>query len=64
MVYEFIDLTFKLFVVQSVVPLKIRLHCEGCIQKIKKIILKIKGKKGLITNENLLIFVFNNQVSY
>ncbi|AEC09325.1 Heavy metal transport/detoxification superfamily protein [Arabidopsis thaliana] len=28
---------------ESVVPLKIRLHCEGCIQKIKKIILKIKG---------------------
>ncbi|ESQ52324.1 hypothetical protein EUTSA_v10016734mg [Eutrema salsugineum] len=28
---------------ESLVPLKIRLHCEGCIQKIKKIILKIKG---------------------
>ncbi|CAL9235820.1 unnamed protein product [Arabidopsis halleri] len=28
---------------ESSVPLKIRLHCEGCIQKIKKIILKIKG---------------------
>ncbi|CDY33208.1 BnaC04g08310D [Brassica napus] len=27
----------------SSVALKIRLHCEGCIQKIKKIILKIKG---------------------
>ncbi|KAF8101819.1 hypothetical protein N665_0201s0133 [Sinapis alba] len=28
---------------ESSVTLKIRLHCEGCIQKIKKIILKIKG---------------------
>ncbi|CAH2058971.1 unnamed protein product [Thlaspi arvense] len=28
---------------ESLVALKIRLHCEGCIQKIKKIILKIKG---------------------
>ncbi|KAJ4891793.1 Heavy metal transport/detoxification superfamily protein [Raphanus sativus] len=28
---------------ESSVALKIRLHCEGCIQKIKKIILKIKG---------------------
>ncbi|CAN8316762.1 unnamed protein product [Cochlearia groenlandica] len=28
---------------ESLVPLKIRLHCEGCIQKIKKIILKTKG---------------------
>ncbi|WZY81899.1 hypothetical protein YC2023_028283 [Brassica napus] len=28
---------------ESLVALKIRLHCEGCIEKIKKIILKIKG---------------------
>ncbi|EOA27101.1 hypothetical protein CARUB_v10023199mg [Capsella rubella] len=28
---------------ENSVALKIRLHCEGCIQKIKKIILKIKG---------------------
>ncbi|KFK29847.1 hypothetical protein AALP_AA7G186500 [Arabis alpina] len=28
---------------ESSVALKIRLHCEGCIQKIKKIIMKIKG---------------------
>ncbi|CAH8341183.1 unnamed protein product [Eruca vesicaria subsp. sativa] len=28
---------------ESSVVLKMRLHCEGCIQKIKKIILKIKG---------------------
>lgn len=25
--------------------LKIRLHCEGCMQKMKRIILKIKGKE-------------------
>ncbi|CAJ1892608.1 unnamed protein product [Sphenostylis stenocarpa] len=28
---------------QSTVVLKIRLHCDGCIQKIRKIMLKIKG---------------------
>ncbi|CAA7042137.1 unnamed protein product [Microthlaspi erraticum] len=28
---------------ESSVALKIRLHCEGCMQKMKKIILKIKG---------------------
>ncbi|OWM82433.1 heavy metal-associated isoprenylated plant protein 5-like isoform X2 [Punica granatum] len=28
---------------QTTVVMKIRLHCDGCIQKIRKIILKIKG---------------------
>lgn len=31
-------------VLQSTVVLKIRLHCEGCISKIKKIIYKTKGQ--------------------
>ncbi|XP_062117324.1 heavy metal-associated isoprenylated plant protein 6-like [Humulus lupulus] len=32
---------------QSTVVLKIRLHCEGCIHKIKKIISKIKGVESV-----------------
>ncbi|KAF7804425.1 heavy metal-associated isoprenylated plant protein 6-like [Senna tora] len=32
---------------ESTVVLKIRLHCEGCIQKIRKIILKIKGVESV-----------------
>ncbi|KAJ0262186.1 Heavy metal-associated isoprenylated plant protein 5 [Hirschfeldia incana] len=32
---------------ESSVALKIRLHCEGCIHKIKKIILKIKGVEAV-----------------
>ncbi|XP_027931310.1 heavy metal-associated isoprenylated plant protein 6-like [Vigna unguiculata] len=31
----------------SAVVLKIRLHCDGCIQKIRKIILKIKGVESV-----------------
>lgn len=30
--------------VSSVVALKIRMHCEGCAHKIKRVIKKIKGK--------------------
>ncbi|WJX84646.1 hypothetical protein P8452_67197 [Trifolium repens] len=33
--------------VQNTVVLKIKLHCEGCIQKIEKIILKIKGVESV-----------------
>ncbi|KAL1209911.1 Heavy metal-associated isoprenylated plant protein 5 [Cardamine amara subsp. amara] len=33
---------------ESSVALKIRLHCEGCTQKIKKIILKIKGVQTVV----------------
>ncbi|XP_014495485.1 heavy metal-associated isoprenylated plant protein 6 [Vigna radiata var. radiata] len=32
---------------QSTVVLKIRLHCDGCIQKIRKIILRIKGVESV-----------------
>ncbi|KAG5055572.1 hypothetical protein AAZX31_03G164200 [Glycine max] len=32
---------------ESTVVLKIRLHCEGCIQKIRKIILKTKGVESV-----------------
>ncbi|XP_022934938.1 heavy metal-associated isoprenylated plant protein 5-like [Cucurbita moschata] len=32
---------------ESTVVLKIRLHCEGCIQKIRKIILKINGVQSV-----------------
>ncbi|WJX79333.1 hypothetical protein P8452_62457 [Trifolium repens] len=33
--------------VQNTVVLKIKLHCDGCIQKIEKIILKIKGVESV-----------------
>ncbi|GAU20317.1 hypothetical protein TSUD_337980, partial [Trifolium subterraneum] len=33
--------------VQNTVVLKIRLHCDGCIKKIEKIILKIKGVESV-----------------
>lgn len=37
--------------VQNTVVLKIRLHCDGCIQKIEKIILKIKGVESVTSDE-------------
>ena len=40
--------------------LKIRLHCEGCIEKINKIILKIKGRE--INKHTKLIFFSYLQV--
>ncbi|MED6121470.1 hypothetical protein PIB30_030438 [Stylosanthes scabra] len=36
---------------ESTVALKIRLHCDGCIQKIRKIILKIKGVESVNIEE-------------
>ncbi|KAJ0967311.1 hypothetical protein J5N97_024228 [Dioscorea zingiberensis] len=35
-------------VTASTVVLKIRLHCEGCIQRIRKTILKIKGVESVV----------------
>ncbi|KAK4281510.1 hypothetical protein QN277_012992 [Acacia crassicarpa] len=32
---------------ESTVVLKIRLHCEGCVQKIRKVILKFKGVESV-----------------
>ncbi|KAK2654960.1 hypothetical protein Ddye_008012 [Dipteronia dyeriana] len=37
------NLLINFWFIQSTVVLKIRLHCEGCINKIKRIISKIKG---------------------
>lgn len=31
-------------VVETTVVLKTRLHCDGCIQKIRKMICKLKGE--------------------
>ncbi|KAL1313742.1 hypothetical protein HN51_040354 [Arachis hypogaea] len=36
---------------ESTVALKIRLHCDGCIQKIRKIILKVKGVESVNIEE-------------
>ncbi|KAJ3688864.1 hypothetical protein LUZ61_018028 [Rhynchospora tenuis] len=37
---------------ESTVVLKIRLHCEGCIDRIQRIIYKIKGVKEVTVDEN------------
>ncbi|KAJ1694859.1 hypothetical protein LUZ63_011557 [Rhynchospora breviuscula] len=37
---------------ESTVVLKIRLHCEGCIDRIRRIICKIKGVKEVTVDEN------------
>lgn len=37
--------------VQNTVVLKIKLHCDGCIKKIEKIILKIKGVESVTSDE-------------
>ncbi|KAJ4971774.1 hypothetical protein NE237_004873 [Protea cynaroides] len=37
----------------ATVVMKIRLHCDGCIQKIRRIILKIKGESAFLSNNEM-----------
>lgn len=34
--------------VETTLVLKTRLHCEGCIQKIRRIVYKVKGKQSIL----------------